>query len=129
MFKNYTEHSDTRYPVFTQPQFVYRVLKFSYLAVLFAGCDENDIRPSILKMNVQPSKQSDFSYRVTLEWIVEYNIDVLESLDFFRIIVSTESLLRNNSFFEENNIPAHDTVCCITISMLLLTSFCLECCY
>ena len=74
-------------------------------------------------MNVQPNKQSDFSYRVTLEWSVEYNIEVLESLDFFRIIVSTESGLMRNEFVQENLVPAHDTVCCITISMHLLTSF------
>ena len=80
-------------------------------------------------MNVQSSKQSDFSYRVTLEWSVEYNIDVLESLDFFRIIVSTERRLRSHIIVQENNMRAHDTVCCITISMHLLTSFCLECSY
>ena len=73
-------------------------------------------------MNVQPNKQSDFSYRIILEWSVEYNIEVLESLDFFRVIVSTESRLRSN-IFVQNLMPAHDTVCCITISMHLLTSF------
>ena len=77
-------------------------------------------------MNLKPSKQSDFSYRVTLEWSVEYNIDVLESLNFFGIIVSTESRLRSHILVPENSMPAHDTVCCITISMLLLT---LECSY
>ena len=71
-------------------------------------------------MNVQPNKQSDFSYRVTLEWSVEYNIDVLESLDFFQIYVTTENRL--TTIVGEKNMPAHDTVCCITISMHLLTS-------
>ena len=74
-------------------------------------------------MNVQPNIQSDFRYRVTLEWSIEYNIDVLESLDFFRIIVSTEKRQKSNTFVKENLMPAHDTVCCITISMHLLTLF------
>ena len=45
---------------------------------------------------------------------MEYNIDVLESLDIFQIIVTTESRLLSNIFVRENNTPAHDTVCCIT---------------
>ena len=81
------------------------------MAVLFAVCDDNSIRPSILKMNVQQNLQSDFTYRVTLEWSVEYNIDVLESLDFFRIAVSTES--RQSIYMEETIMSAHDAVCCI----------------
>ena len=71
-------------------------------------------------MNVRPNKQSDFSYRVTLEWTVEYNIDVLESLDFFRILVTTESRHMSHVFIQEKLMPAHDTVCCITFSMHLL---------
>ena len=64
-------------------------------------------------MNVQPNIQSDSTYRVTLEWTVEYNIDVLESLDFFRIVVSTERHQREHNLIDENILSAHDTVCCI----------------
>ena len=64
-------------------------------------------------MNVRPNIQSDFSYRVTLEWSVEYNIDVLESLDSFQILVSTESRFDIHTIARQTIIPAHDTVCCI----------------
>ena len=62
------------------------------------GCNEKDGRPSLLEMKVHQNKQPDGSHRVTLEWSVEYNIDVVESLDFFRILVTSESY--RDKFFD-----------------------------
>ena len=61
-------------------------------------------------MDVQSNMQSDGRYWVTLEWSMEYNIDVMESLHFFRIIVTTESRIARNIIFREENTFAHDTV-------------------
>ena len=82
---------------------------------LIVGCDEKDSRPSILEMKVQKNKQPDGSYQIALEWNVEYNIDVVESLDFFRILITTESRQMQNSIIRDIDlVRAHNTVCCIT---------------
>ena len=43
---------------------------------------------------------------------MEYNIDFLEALDFFRITVASE--INDFPIVQEKTIPAHDTVRCTT---------------
>ena len=87
------------------------------LNFIFVACRGNNSRPS-LSLNLQPEKEVDGRYRLTLEWSVEYNIDFLESLDFFRIAVTGESNFQ--LLFEQRTVQSHDTVCCITSTCIFI---------
>ena len=77
----------------------------------FIACSGNNSRPSV-SLNLQSESQPGCKYGLILEWSVEYNIDFLEALNFFRITVASE--INDFPIVQEKTIPAHDTVCYTT---------------
>ena len=85
--------------------------------IYFIACSGYNSRPSV-SLNLQSENQPGCEYWLTLEWSVEYNIDFLEALDFFRITLTSE--VNPFQFIQDKTILAHDTVCCITNTCIFM---------
>ena len=84
--------------------------------ILFTDCTDLERRPMI-HMNLQSNKQPDCSYRLTVEWSVEYNIELLQTLDKFSIVVRSGDDFHN--IVSEAEF-AHDAVCYISVMATML---------
>jgi len=73
--------------------------------ILHTACDMFE-RPKI-HMNLRQIQQPNCVYRLMVEWNMEYDVDVLQSIESFAIIVHSES---DHLTIETDNIIAHNTV-------------------
>jgi len=61
--------------------------------------------------DIEPVRQPDCTYRVVLEWSVNYDIDVLESLTTFTISLFEKNSNLLHPVYPNKAIPANKMVC------------------
>ena len=62
--------------------------------LVFYSTECSDHPARMIVKDIKPVRQPDCTYRVVVEWSVDYDIDLLESLDTFKI-----SVLEKNNLF------------------------------
>jgi len=73
--------------------------------ILHIACDEFE-RPKI-RMNLRQIQKPNCVYRLMVEWNMEYDVDVLQSIESFTIVVHSET---DHFTIKTDDVIAHNTV-------------------